>query len=346
MRVVVPSYVYTLIKISALKAISISPAEYRALGRIKEVPELLMSLERFFPGISDLRGENLNLIEIEKKLFQIYFKIYEKILISSPDMMQNFLKSLLVRFEIWNIKTYLMGMLANVDLDHIREEILIEPEKILQRINFIDQLLKRTNFQDGIKYLKTTRYAKIVERGMYYFDQKKEVFLLEALLDKYFVTQTLGSLSNYAGLEQDLFDDYIDILVQKYNLTLIYRCIRNKVPLDLLKQLVLPKGSIFNKKILEYLVAAKTIKDFYEIVSEVVKTKPILHSALKNLSPENPIKPILSIFNKRVFQIVPVRAGMDLETRTIEKVLMFIFNKENEIFKVLALFVKLLYEIH
>ncbi|MHA1727591.1 MAG: V-type ATPase subunit [Promethearchaeota archaeon] len=345
MRIVVPSYTYTLIKIVALKNIEISPEEYKALRRIKDEHKLLNLIDRYFPEISKIK--DINVVNIEKALFSIYFKIYEKILVSSPGQMQIFLKALLNRYEIWNIKTYIVGMLANMSIEDIRREILIEPEKTLQRMIFIDKLLLKTNFKDGISYLEKSKYAKIIQQGVHFYEEKKEIFLLEALLDKFFHTQLLNSLDNYSGVEKKLFNNYIDTLIQKYNLILTFRSVRNNVPKVLLKQLIIPKGNVFNPELITALSLAEDTEEYFQKMTNFLKRNIFLKSLVKKLTLKDPISPILSELNHNLFRdIKSVKTeDIDLDAITIEKILTFVFNKENEIFRVLSLFIKILHEI-
>lgn len=344
MRVVIPNYIYTMIKISSLKTLNITQEQYRDLQQIKDEHELLKNIEDFFPGIS--KTKDVTIIGIEKALFSIYFKIFEKVLISSPTQMQIFLLSLLNRYEIWNIKTYIVGMLANLSLEEIQEEILFDPERIMHRSEFIKTLLKKSKLQDGIKYLKKSKYAKAIDRGMYFYNKRNEVFLLEALLDKFYFTELVNSASYFGGLEKKLFSSYVDILIQKYNLILVYRSVRNRISKDLLKQLIIPQGNIITPGLLQVLSAVTEREEFFHVISGFARKNSTLRLIGKKLTIENPIIPILSALNQTLLSSLDLTGTDNFEALTVDQILALIFNKENEIYKVLSLFIKIIHKIN
>ena len=260
MRVIVDSYVYGLIKIASLERLAIKPDDYKKLEEMHDDKKLLDALDDFFPGISHVK--NPNIINIEKQLLSIYFRIFEKILVASPEPMQEFMKSLLIRYEIWNIKTYILGMLAGLNFKEIRGEILMRPEKIMLRNDFIRKLLNLDDLGEAIRYLKVyTRYSDAIDRGWYYFQEKGEVFVLEALLDKYYMDNLVGNIERYSGTEKKVFRDYIDILVAKYNLMLVFRGVSNKIPKDLLKQFIIPQ-QFLDRNSLENLIDSRNKREF------------------------------------------------------------------------------------
>ncbi|MCP4761676.1 MAG: V-type ATPase subunit [archaeon] len=365
MRVTVNHYAYTLVKISSLKKLIITPDDFRELERIKDASELLERLDKFFPGLfSYMTNEELNLIEIEKALYKIYFEIFEKILKYSEVQIQEFLKSLLLRYEIWNIKTYIVGNITNLSPQTLKNETLNIPERLIDQVQFIDKLYTYSNLDDGIEFLKSTQYRDPIDRGWYYYKQKNEIFLLEALLDKYYMTQLIKSLKNYSGLEKRVFKYYIDILNQKYNLILVYRSIRNNIPKDLLKQLIIYYGNMLSSEILSNIAYSKDINDFSKNIKKIfteekylklIKKTPFMGILFKNqkylksiqnsITVDNPISYILSELDQNIFRMLEKESINNLRVRNIENILTLIFGKELEIFKVLALFVKIFHKI-
>ncbi|MBD3352124.1 MAG: hypothetical protein GF364_11610 [Candidatus Lokiarchaeota archaeon] len=364
MPVIVDHYAYSLIKIASLKKLLIQPKDYRNLRMFKDEKILLEKLEAHFPSVS--RVEEKTLIAIEKKLFSIYFDIFEKILRNSPKQMQRFLRSLLVRYEIWNIKTCLVGKLAELSIEQIKDEVFFKPARILGRYKFIYNLVTMPTIQECIDYLRQyDRYKHLIERGWYFFQEKNEVFMIEALLDKYYYDQLYNNLPSYSGLEFEIFSKYIDTMIQKYNLMLSYRGVYTKIPKELLKQLVIKQGTLFNLNIIEDLINSETIDEYLEKLLDFLmypdnkfkvlmankeekehyeRIKPF-SSILHKLAADDPISPILAELNKQLFKELKKGKPEDLKIRTIEETLSLILSKENEIFKVLELFVKIFHKI-
>ena len=131
MSVIVDSYPYTLIKIASLKSLIIPHGEFLKLQRVSDLKKLVSGIDTYYPGLSiAFQDEEPTIIEVEKQLYIIFYSIYEKILRASPLQLQNFLRSLLYRYEIWNLKTLLAGILANMDRKSIEKEIVMKPEEV------------------------------------------------------------------------------------------------------------------------------------------------------------------------------------------------------------------------
>ncbi|MHA1871351.1 MAG: V-type ATPase subunit [Promethearchaeota archaeon] len=346
MRVAVESYAYTIIKVSGLVKIMITPEEFHRLSNIKEIKPLLIELERYYPTISKIKEPTLE--NIERKLFSIYFKFLEKIMISSPPIeMQDFITKLLYRFEIWNIKTLISGFIAGLDKSLIEEEILKEPERIIQHEDFLNDLLSANSLNELIQVLKKSIYGKAVERGYYYFQQTKEIFLLEALLDKRYYELLLRTGVSFSGKgEGNLFDVYINNMIDKYNLILIFRSLKTNVPKDLVKQLVIDRSFLVPRDVLIKLINAKTLKEFKEIILEFCDKKLELRGLRDRITEKDAISPIISILNRQIRSISPGhQLELSIRSMAVNRILNYVFNKEVELFKVLSLFVKILHRI-
>ena len=207
--------------------------------------------------------------------------------------------------------------------------------------------MKQDDISHILRLLRKSRYAEIVKRGYYYFTQTKEIFLLEALLDKYFVENLHESLRDYTGKEKRIFSNAVDIIIQKYNLMLIYRSLRNNVPKDLLRQLTVPFGSIFTPEIIRQFSAAENVSDFIKQLRNLIQSHESFKKIdiLKKGTDADLITHFLSILNKSIFQKLTESNIADIDSLTIKRVLSFIFNKENEIYRVLGLFVKAKYNL-
>lgn len=364
MRVVVDSYVYGLIKIASLERLTITHDDYENLKEILDDKKLLDAVDNFFPGVSKI--DNPNIVNIEKSLFNVYFRIYEKILVASPQPMQLFLKSLLVRYEVWNIKTYILGKLANFSLEDIKKEILMRPEKVMLRENFIKKLLNSDTLDDAIRFLtKQTRYRQVIDRGWYYFQEKNEVFVLEALLDKFFIDNMISRLDSYRGFEKKIFSEYVENLVLKYNLMLIFRGITNGIPDELLKQFVIPQAPFLEEKYLVKLIESETaehivnnLKSLIDIKAEYLiyehlersklkirKQSPAINKIKEKMTDNDPITPILSYLDRKVFHTYEEGSTKNFDEKAIKSSLDLILRKEKEIYKVLALFVKIYHKL-
>lgn len=362
MRIVVDHYAYVYVKITFLKMLNITDEKYKELEMISDENALIMELDKYFPGISKIK--EINLVNLERELFKIYFKFIEKILVNSPKNMQDFLISLLYRFEIWNVKTYLLGMIANIDRNQIKKEILDDPERLLLRTKFIDKLFTVKDIKEAIELLeKDVLYGKMIKKGWHYFKESNEVFVLEALLDKLFCDILINKLEDYKGIEKKLFSQYIYFICERYNLNLTFRGIRNKIPRELLTQLIIPKSILYNEKALINLISSKNIEDYTNKIKEhlelILKTSDILEksmisphinknqfykSLISKIKVEDPIDPIITKLYKELFKSLVDVPKDNITLISIEQILNLIVTKEREIFRIIRLFAQIFHQ--
>src|SRR6056297_171503 len=128
MRLVIDDYGYIYPKLAYLNKIVMTKKE---LGKIKDLSDfsgLISFAQRYFPGLKP-KAETAE--DFEKELWVIFFKIIEKILVSSPNMVQKFLKTYLIRFEIWNIRIAVIEILVKKEIGHQVFPFFKKPQQIL-----------------------------------------------------------------------------------------------------------------------------------------------------------------------------------------------------------------------
>ncbi|MHA1339162.1 MAG: V0D/AC39 family V-type ATPase subunit [Promethearchaeota archaeon] len=363
MRVVVDGYTYGLIKVKVMTSLAMTDADYQRLKVIGDPKELIQKIEKFFPSIQEVK--ELNLVEIERKLLSIYFKIFERIMIFSPSPLQQFLKSLLERFEIWNIKTFIVGKLINLSDEELKSEIFLEPEQILGRNEFIENLLSYENVEDAINFLKKQpKYHHIIEHGWNFYKERNEIFLFENLLDKLFIEELIKPLEEFKGKERYIFELYVNTLVERYNLIQIFRSIRHKISFEILKQLIIPKRDVYRTEHLLFLCQSKDENDFINRLRLIIRkkgtidaeddswiekrfySKPINYELIfSQASEEDPLSPFISFLNQKLLEVISAQEVVDIKTMAIKYTLYLILQKEMDIYRVLKLFVNIFHEL-
>jgi hypothetical protein len=92
-------------------------------------------------------------------------------------------------------------------------------------------------------------------------------------------------------------------------------------------------------------VSLNTKEEFIELMKIFIKKTPKLRYLLSKIGPDKPLTPILSDLNHTMLRELRLLEVRTLDEMTIERILKFILAKENEIFKVLALFIKIIHKI-
>ncbi|MFX1412224.1 MAG: V-type ATPase subunit, partial [Promethearchaeota archaeon] len=179
----IPSYVYTYIKINFLRKLII---EETILPKLKEISGIEEFVEFIRPYYPEINIKDYTIIEIEQALFHILIKLMGKILQFSPENMRLFLRSLFVKYEISNIKQIILGSIIGLSKGEKSKRINFLVEEYLEHSDFINDLIEIDELDEIQLYLKNSRYNKAVREGILYFKNNNEIFILEAFLDKLF----------------------------------------------------------------------------------------------------------------------------------------------------------------
>ncbi|MCF2141536.1 MAG: V-type ATPase subunit [Candidatus Lokiarchaeota archaeon] len=335
MCAMVDDYGYIFIKLVVLKSLLMSAQDRKKLESFRDLESLGSYIKRFFPRFNP---EGLSISEFERNLWKTYMDIEEKILVSSPDSIKSFLKTLLVRYEIWNIKIAIHGVIEGLDIDQKIEHIFKKPSVILERENFIKELLKAKNFAEIRSAIKNTPYKKIIERGLEHIEKNGEIFYLEQELDKYYFENMIEQSGYFPAEEQEFIEHFIRSQVDFYNFNLIYRAFFNKISLDEISPFLLNNGYIFNQKKLQILQSSSNFDEFIKHLQNLLKKHKELYIFAQSLKNPNPKmwQHLSTVFLEMFLTRFQHTIMADISLKSISLMFQIILYKQIEIQEIIA----------
>jgi vacuolar-type H+-ATPase subunit C/Vma6 len=108
MRITQEVYEYVFIKLTVLKNLIMNSEEIERMNSYTDLVSLFEFCKNFYPG---LNPSEKSVVALEKNLWDIYFQIVEKIIYASPTAIERFVKAIMIRFEVWNIKIIILSMI-------------------------------------------------------------------------------------------------------------------------------------------------------------------------------------------------------------------------------------------
>ncbi len=340
MRVAVDEYSFVYVKLALLKSLLMTPEDIQKIKSFEDLDSLGNFTKRFFPNF--LPKEH-NIIEFERSLWKTYFDIFEKIIVSSPESIQIFLKSLLIRYEIWNIKQAVYGIIEKSSIDTILDQIYFKPEILLERKKFISELIKGKSIKGIYDIIRKTPYEKIIRKTLKDFEKTGEVFYFEHELDKFNFTNMLEKIEFLPKREKKLIIPYINSQIDYYNLNLIYRALYNGLSIDSIKPYVIFHGYLFNKSQINQLCKSSSLDDFLSILTIILKPKrdfDFLSELLEKPDSEIWVK-LSSYFLNQFLINFKSRIISDIKISSLALIFQIILLKEMEISNILAQTVKI-----
>ena len=340
MRVAVDEYSFVYVKLALLKSLLMSPEDEQKIKTFNNLDSLGTFTKRFFPNFSP---KEQNIIEFERSLWNIYFDIFEKIIVASPESIQIFLKSLLIRYEIWNIKEAVYGIIEKSSVDTILEQIYFKPEFLLDRKKFISNLIKGKNINGIYDIIRKTPYGNIIKKTLKDFEKPGEVFYFEHELDKFNFTNMLDKIEFLPSREKKIISTYISSQIDYYNLNLIYRALYNGISVDSIKPYVIFHSYLFTKSQINQLCNSKSLDEFLSNLTMILKNRKefdFLSELLEKPDPEIWAKLSTYILNHFLINFKSIIIS-DIQISSLSLIFKIILLKEMEINKIRAQAVKI-----
>lgn len=329
MSIIIPSYAYTYIKIEYLKVLIMDEVALKALRKIEEIQEFINFIRPYYPNINI---QEYTVEEIEKNLYHTYIKLIGKIMVYSPENMRYFLRNFLLKYEIYNIKQIVIGIIVGMSLEERKKNVNFLVERYLNNEEFINRLLELYSLEEIEYYMRRTRYNEVIREGLLYFRNTNEIFVLEAFLDRLYYSNLVHMRKRFQKKERIMINLFVDYVVEIYNLKMIYRGIKNNIDRKLLSQFLIDNYLFLSSEQLRQLIALENIEDFVVRIRNFFKNNSELKK-IYNDSYLNEIHLIWSIENlyvKYYFRKFRLKID-DIDYSTIYKILELIIKKEKEI---------------
>ncbi|MFW9771756.1 MAG: V-type ATPase subunit [Promethearchaeota archaeon] len=339
----IPSYVYTYIKINFLRKLII---EENILPKLKEISGIEEFVEFIRPYYPEINIKDYTIIEIEQALFHILIKLMGKILQFSPENMRLFLRSLFVKYEISNIKQIILGSIIGLSKGEKSKRINFLVEEYLEHSDFINDLIEIDELDEIQLYLKNSRYNKAVREGILYFKNNNEIFILEAFLDKLFYKNLIMTTPIYDKKESAMISLYIAYSTEVYNLRMISRAIINNFDKNLTSQLLVNQYLFLNPNKIEILLNSGNIDDFISTLEVYLNSSKELKELFVPIviSKRHLRWSFEGLYQNYYFKKFQLKID-DFEYFTIYKILELIIKKEKEIkFNIMPNVIRIIHE--
>jgi vacuolar-type H+-ATPase subunit C/Vma6 len=329
MSVIVPSYVYTYIKIGFLKKLVMSKEELEELENFTEIKDLISYIKPFFP---DFEVNEYTIEEIEKSLYHIYIKLIGKIISVSPENMREFLRDYLLKFEILNIRNLILASIIGLSREEKRENVNFLVEDYLEKRDFVEGLISISSLDEIQLYMRNTMYNRVVREGITYFRNNDEIFVLEAFLDQLYHENLTENEINFNKHEQAMIPIYINILTEIYNLNIIYRGIINSIEKKLLHQFLVENYLFLEEEDINLLLEQTNRENFFAVLNQKLSQNDDFKDIFKKISigSQNPINELEELY--RAYYFNKFKQQIDnIDFTAIYNILEVLIKKEKEI---------------
>ncbi|MCP4042479.1 MAG: V-type ATPase subunit, partial [Gammaproteobacteria bacterium] len=196
---------------------------------------------------------------------------------------RTFLGYLIHWFELANLKALIRGKFAGLPDEVIRAQLVnIDPFTTLP----IDELLHTEDPAEMLRHLESTPYSDIARQARKVYEEKQDLFVLDATLDRRFFQGLLKHAMNVTKGERSGVLDVAGCLLDRFNLQwlLRYRFSYKLSPAETF-YLLIPAGHHLN---LDYLLSLSQLTSLDEVLDNLPETiKPALEGSATITEVEN-----------------------------------------------------------
>ena len=316
MKATLEEYAYIYVKLSSLRPLLMTPEELGTkLKSYKDLKPLKTYIQQFYPTFEPIEE---SVLEYEWALWDAYFRIIEKMIVMAPMAIQILVKTFLVKYEIWNLKIAIYGVLQKTGYETRYGLVYDRPSIILDRYEFLGELLRSKNLSEIEQAVMNTPYQRIVKEGLEKYEETGEIFFLEQELDKFYFTNLMSRSSSFPPEEKKFLDSFISQQIDYYTLNIIYRALYNKIPREIIEPYLLFNGLVFTKQEFLELSKSKSMKTFFTTMGNILQHKKGYDFILEKLASRDPrewgklskqlLRTFITRFQHRIIGDIPLRS--------------------------------------
>jgi V/A-type H+-transporting ATPase subunit C len=260
-------YDYVNARIKGMKSRLLAPPVFETLILKPDVESIIAELENtpYKLEIEKATVQYSGIKCIEVALRKDFTNAFRKILgFMKEDTAEKYIKILLSRWDIQNIKTILRG--KNIHMTSAEIVECLVPAGQLDDATLIE-LIKQPDVKAVIDLLATWRieYAKPLTRNFKEYSEKRDLSILEYAIDKFYYENALEKLG------EDSYDDRIilDMIrteIDVTNIKNVLKLIRDKIEIEEAEGLLINDGAKLNKERLLAMIRTGTLEGAIKVL--------------------------------------------------------------------------------
>jgi len=204
-----------------------------------------------------LNDDSVKPAMIEQVLFTQLVEEFEVLLHPLSGAARELVLFAFKKYEITNLKTIVRGKMAKLRAEKIAEQLI--PLGTFAQLP-IEQLLRTEDISECLRYLENTVYARIARQSRQVFEEKNQLYALDAAIDRYYLLGFERRMNEIETAQRQHLLPLISTLMDIINLLwlLRYRFAYHLSPAETY-YLLIPTKYHLNRTELQNLVELKTL---------------------------------------------------------------------------------------
>ncbi|MCP1714644.1 V/A-type H+-transporting ATPase subunit C [Methanocalculus alkaliphilus] len=256
-------YGYVNARIKGMKSRLLTTHDLDELTNKPDLDAFISSLEEtaYREELQKAGIESAGLERIEVALRRDLIRAFQKVLsLFAGEREEVYIRIILNRWDIQNIKTLLRGKKINAPTNEIRDCLLPAGELDMAALL---ELSKQPDVRAIIDLLATWRidYSRPLTRNLPAYLDTRDLAVLELPLDRYYYERALSLLDNPEHYDQQIILDMITTEIDITNIRTLLRITREKMQDETIRDYLIDGGRYLSIERLESLASSGSIPD-------------------------------------------------------------------------------------
>jgi len=262
------SYLYVNAKIMAKEGKFISSSRWEDLWGCTSPGEIASLLEGtdYFPYLSE--GAVSDSKELEKAVLEEFSSLGREISTIIPKGSWPIKEYLLKKWDVINLRAVMRGIHGDLKKDEIADSFIEGGEL---SVAFVKTLIDAESMDDFVALLAKTPYQSLID-GLSKYNDTKNLFFLEALLDRIFWEDIWLKVLKIKGIKE--FREFIVVCVETHNLKIILRAKNDGLLLEDINPFLIPDCTALIALLSAF--DEEDLSDFIPLLEDTIYFEPLL----------------------------------------------------------------------
>ncbi|RLJ03751.1 MAG: hypothetical protein DRP14_04585 [Candidatus Aenigmatarchaeota archaeon] len=262
------SYLYVNAKIMAKEGKFISASRWEDLWGCTSPGEIAPLLEGtdYFPYLNEAAVNDAK--ELEKSILKEFSSLGREISTIIPKGSWPIKEYLLKKWDVINLRTVMRGIHGDLKKDEIVDSFIEGGEL---GVAFFKTLIDAESMDDFVALLAKTPYQSLTD-GLGRYNETKNLFFLEASLDRIFWADLWKKVLNLKGLKE--FREFIGVCVETHNLKIILRAKNDGLLFEDIKLFLIPDCTALNALFSAF--DEEDLSGFIPLLEDTIYFEPLL----------------------------------------------------------------------
>jgi len=265
---------YLIPKVGAEKSLLFSRDYLNSLINLKSIKNIIENLKNTKYGelIEYLKPETTE--DLEFIIEEFLISKYNKMIKASPEVINKFLSTMGLKFEIQNIKKLIKAKILNLSINEINKLVHMSIEHLYNRYDLFNKLIYSGSLIDLINSIKIDFYSSALKEALHAYQDTKTIYLFDCLLDLDYFKLLIEEAKNLKLLDNKFIRNLLKLEADIYNILTVMRSKHFGLKSHQILRLIVHDPILSPEIFYDKLIKTESFKESLHLIKKRFKNDP------------------------------------------------------------------------